>query len=151
MNDMISIYKPDELSMDLLYSILKLRADVFIAEQRSCYPDIDGRDLDAGTVHLIVAEDGKVLSTVRIMDIDSCAPRIGRVATAAEARGRGLAGELMQRAVDLCAPDAQIQLSAQTQLEGWYGKFGFQRSGEDYDDDGIMHLPMIRAGQGIPA
>ncbi|MCZ4135989.1 GNAT family N-acetyltransferase, partial [Escherichia coli] len=32
MNDMISIYKPDELSMDLLYSILKLRADVFIAE-----------------------------------------------------------------------------------------------------------------------
>lgn len=92
MNDMISIYKPDELSMDLLYSILKLRADVFIAEQRSCCPDIDGRDLDAGTVHLVVAEDGKVLSTVRIMDIDSCAPRIGRVATAAEARGRGLAG-----------------------------------------------------------
>lgn len=111
MNDMISIYKPDELSMDLLYSILKLRADVFIAEQRSCYPDIDGRDLDAGTVHLVVAEDGKVLSTVRIMDIDSCAPRIGRVAAAAEARGRGLAGELMQRAVDLCAPDAQSSLA----------------------------------------
>ena len=84
--------------MDLLYSILKLRADVFIAEQRSCCPDIDGRDLDAGTVHLVVAEDGKVLSTVRIMDIDSCAPRIGRVATAAEARGRGLGLDLTRHA-----------------------------------------------------
>ncbi|MGZ2225273.1 GNAT family N-acetyltransferase [Glutamicibacter nicotianae] len=151
MNDLISIYNPDELSIDLLYSILELRAEVFIVEQRSCYPDIDGRDLDAGTVHLVAAEDGKVLSTVRIMDIDGGTPRIGRVATAAEARGSGIAGELMQRAVELCAPDAQIQLSAQTQLEGWYGKFGFQRSGEDCDDDGIMHLPMMRAGQGIPA
>lgn len=151
MNNMFSIYTPDELSIDLLYSILKLRADIFIAEQRSCYPDIDGSDLDSGTVHLVAAEDGKVLSTVRIMEVDSCTPRIGRVATAAEARGRGLAGELMQRAVALCAPDAQIQLSAQTQLEGWYGTFGFQRSGEDYDDDGVMHLPMIRAGQGMPA
>ncbi|MGH3652337.1 GNAT family N-acetyltransferase [Glutamicibacter sp.] len=147
MNDLISIHKPDGLSAELLYSILKLRAEVFIVEQRSCYPDIDGRDLDADTVHLVAAEGGKVLCTVRIMEIASGTPRIGRVATAAEARGRGLAGELMQRAVALCAPEAKIQLSAQTQLEGWYGKFGFLRSGEDYDDDGIMHLPMTRAGQ----
>ena len=52
----------------------------------------------------------------------------------------------MKQAVGLCQPHAQIQLSAQTQLESWYGKFGFQRSGADYDDDGIMHLPMIRDG-----
>ncbi|MGO2937851.1 MAG: GNAT family N-acetyltransferase [Glutamicibacter arilaitensis] len=142
----ISIFKPAELPQQLFYAVLKLRADVFIVEQQSCYPDIDGHDLDEDTVHLCALEDGKVLCTVRIMEIGSPSPRIGRVATASSARGRGLAGELMKQAVGLCQPHAQIQLSAQTQLESWYGKFGFQRSGADYDDDGIMHLPMIRDG-----
>ncbi|MDO5635498.1 MAG: GNAT family N-acetyltransferase, partial [Micrococcus sp.] len=31
-----------------------------------------------------------------------------------------------------------------TYLEGWYERFGFVRSGADYVEDGIPHLPMRR-------
>jgi len=126
----IAVQTPGDLDTERLYALLKLRTHIFIVEQRSSYPDLDGMDLTEGTV--------------RILDVNGEEPHIGRVATKIEARGRGLAGQLMERAVALCRPDAQIHLGAQTQLESWYGKFGFERCGEDFDDDGIMHLPMIR-------
>ncbi|UYQ77978.1 GNAT family N-acetyltransferase [Glutamicibacter sp. JL.03c] len=140
----IAVQAPGDLDTERLYALLKLRTHIFIVEQRSCYPDLDGLDLAEGTVHLSTWEDGEILCTVRILDVHGEEPHIGRVATKVEARGRGLAGQLMERAVALCRPDAQIHLGAQTQLESWYGKFGFERCGEDFDDDGIMHLPMIR-------
>jgi len=140
----IAIQNPEDLDTQRLYALLKLRTHVFIVEQRSSYPDLDGSDLAEGTVHLSAWEDGELLCTVRILDVHGEDPHIGRVATKLEARGRGVAGMLMERAVDMCRTDARIHLGAQTQLEGWYGKFGFERCGEDFDDDGIMHLPMIR-------
>ena len=37
-----------------------------------------------------------------------------------------------------------IWLGAQKYLERFYGSFGFVRDGDDYDEDGIPHLPMRR-------
>ena len=47
----------DELDARTLYALLKLRAEVFIAEQQSPWLDVDGRDLDASTVHLWLPDD----------------------------------------------------------------------------------------------
>lgn len=35
-------------------------------------------------------------------------------------------------------------LHAQEHLEHWYGRFGFVRTGDTYDGDGIPHVPMLR-------
>jgi ElaA protein len=35
-----------------------------------------------------------------------------------------------------------VTIGAQAPLEGWYARFGFMRSGPDYLEDGIPHLPM---------
>ena len=43
--------RPD-LSAAVLYGLLRLRVDVFVVEQRCAYPELDGRDLEPGTVHL---------------------------------------------------------------------------------------------------
>lgn len=37
-----------------------------------------------------------------------------------------------------------VQIGAQTYLEDWYARFGFERNGPDYLEDGIPHLPMRR-------
>jgi ElaA protein len=68
---------------------------------------------------------------------------IGRVATARHARGRGLSARLMDRGIELCEGRA-IDIGAQAYLEAWYTRFGFVRSGPDYLEDGIPHLPMRR-------
>ena len=37
-----------------------------------------------------------------------------------------------------------LRLNAQAYLEAWYESFGYVRCGENFDDAGIDHVPMIR-------
>ena len=131
-----------ELSPFELYGLCRLRVDVFVVEQECPYPELDGRDAEPTTVHLWFEEDGAVLATIRILD-DGGTRAIGRVATAASARSRGLAGRLVEEGIALCE-GFPITLGAQAYLEGWYERFGFRRSGEGYVEDGIPHVPMRR-------
>ncbi|RKT33198.1 ElaA protein [Microbacterium sp. AG1240] len=129
-----------------LYRVLWLRVGVFVVEQEAAYPEIDGRDIEPGAEMMWAEADGDVVSTLRVLS-EPDAMRIGRVATAASARGRGVAAELMRRAVARCeerAPHLPIVLDAQAQLEGWYARFGFAVAGEPFSEDGIPHLPMRR-------
>ncbi len=127
-----------------LYRILWLRVQVFVVEQAAAYAEIDGRDIERGA-ELMWAQDGDdVLATLRVLPGDD-GVRIGRVATAPAARGRGLGAELMQRAVAASA-GAAIELDAQLHLEDWYGRFGFVRAGEPFVEDDIPHIPMRRDG-----
>lgn len=129
-----------ELTPAELYGILRLRVDVFVVEQACPYPELDGRDAEPTTTHLWIAEDGVPVSCIRVL-ANGADRAIGRVATAAGARGRGLSARLIERGIELCA-GRTIDIGAQAYLEGWYERFGFRRSGPDYDEDGIRHLPM---------
>ena len=131
-----------ELTPFELYGLCRLRVDVFVVEQECPYPELDGRDAEPTTVHVWFEEDGAVLATIRVLD-DGDTRAIGRVATAATARGRGLAARLIEAGVDLC-DGVPITMGAQAHLEGWYGRFGFRRSGPGYVEDGIPHVPMRR-------
>ncbi|SNS36417.1 GNAT family N-acetyltransferase [Rhodococcoides kyotonense] len=131
-----------DLSGHEVYSLCRLRVDVFVVEQNCAYPELDGADEDDGTIHFWHSEDDRIVSTLRLMRRNG-ETRIGRVCTAEDARGRGLSAQLMQAAIEQAATET-IVIGAQTQLEKWYGGFGFVRSGPDYDEDGIPHLPMLR-------
>lgn len=131
-----------DLSPFELYALCRLRVDVFVVEQQCPYPELDGRDVEPGTEHLWFEQDGAVLATLRVLD-DGPTRAIGRVATAAVARGRGLAARLIEEGIARCG-DAPITLGAQAHLEGWYERFGFVRSGPGYVEDGIPHVPMRR-------
>lgn len=123
-----------------LYELLRLRVDVFVVEQGCAYPELDGRDIESSARHHWIEEDGRVLATLRVLDEGGGATRIGRVATTAQARRRGLAAELL-RAV-LAQVPRPVVIDAQAHLASWYARFGFVRSGEDFVEDGILHTPM---------
>jgi ElaA protein len=133
-----------------LYDLLRLRVDVFVVEQECAYPELDGRDVEPDAVMLWAEEDEQVLATVRLLadhsddGADADALRIGRVATATAARGRGLAADLMRLALDR-AEGRLVRLDAQAHLEGWYARFGFVVDGPGFLEDGIPHVPMSRA------
>lgn len=137
-----------ELSTLELYEILRLRAEVFVVEQACVYGDVDGRDTEPGTRHLFVArasEKGGVELIAYLRTLAEVEGRaIGRVVTAPRHRGQGHASRLI--ASVLQATSGTWVLSAQCQLETWYSRFGFVRAGEDFDEDGILHLPMRRVG-----
>jgi ElaA protein len=124
-----------------LYRILALRTDVFVVEQNCAYPELDGRDLEPSTRLVWAEDDAAVLATLRLLVEPDGTARIGRVATSPGARGRGLAARLMARALEL-ADGRPVGLHAQSYLVAWYERFGFVRTGPDFDDDGIAHAPM---------
>ena len=133
-----------EIDPVVLYEILRLRVDVFVVEQECPYPELDGRDLEP-TARLLWStdDDARILATLRVLH-DGDDRRIGRVATASSARGRGLAADLMRSAVVEC-DGRLVRLDAQAHLSGWYARFGFVVDGDEFLEDGIPHLPMTLA------
>jgi ElaA protein len=124
-----------------VYAVCRLRQQVFVVEQECAYPDLDGRDLEIDTRHVLMTDDDDVLvGYARVLD-DTHVWRIGRVALVPEVRGRGLADPLMQTALQVCV-DRDVVLDAQAPLAGWYGTLGFVVDGEEFLEDGIPHVPM---------
>ena len=76
-------------------------------------------------------------------------PSIGRVITAPSVRrtgmGRVLMDEAMRRAGQLW-PATALRIGAQAHLERFYNGFGFTKSSEPYDEDGILHIEMHHKG-----
>src|SRR5687768_2027191 len=132
----------DELPPRTAYDVWRLRQQVFVVEQDSPYPDLDGRDLEPGTRHVVLIEDDVVVGTLRVLD-DGDRARIGRVVVAPSARGRGLAALLMDEAMGLCG-DREVRLDAQTGLTAFYEGYGFVVTGPEFDEDGVRHVPMGR-------
>ena len=139
---MIEAARFADLTVDVLYRILRLRSEVFVVEQECVYLDPDGRDAEPSAWHLWAEDGGEVVVAGRLLREGDGSWRIGRVATAPEARGRGLAAALVARAVELCGDDRPIELHAQTHLLEWYRTLGFEPCGAEYVEDGIPHTPM---------
>ncbi len=129
----------DRLDARTAYDVWRLRQSVFVVEQACPYPDLDGRDTEPGTRHVLLEDDG-LLGYARVLD-DGEVWRIGRVVLAPAARGRGLADPLMQTALSVC-PGRDVVLDAQSPLAGWYATLGFEVDGPEFVEDGIPHLPM---------
>lgn len=139
-----------ELGRDELYEILIARARVFVVEQTCPYLDPDG--LDRAAWHLWTADpDGAVLAYLRVLPAGAKydEPSLGRVITAPEARrtglGRQLVAEGLRRAAELFG-ERPIRIGAQLYLERFYGELGFVRASDEYDEDGIPHVEMVRPG-----
>ena len=134
-----------------VYDIMALRQDVFILEQRCLYPDADG--LDQGAHHLLgwqTVEGKRTLAAyVRLLAPGAkyTEMSIGRVLTARAARGGGMGRTLMEQAIAHAVaqhPGHRIRIGAQAHLEAFYASFGFATISAPYDEDGIMHVDMLR-------
>jgi ElaA protein len=133
----------DELTAQDVYDIWRIRDAVFAVEQQVEDTDVDGRDLLPTTSHLWLEDADGPTSYLRVYVEDDGARRIGRVCTRRDQRGKGLSGQLMAEVHRLWG-DQTLLLNAQAHLERWYESFGYHRTGENFDDAGIDHVPMAR-------
>ncbi|MFG3704875.1 GNAT family N-acetyltransferase [Micromonospora sp. NPDC047670] len=141
----IRIARFADLDARTFHDLLRLRIDVFVVEQACPYPELDGRDVEPGTRHLWLDDDGAPVAYLRILDDPGGLARIGRVVVAPRARGGGHAGRLMTAALEVVGGRPCV-LEAQSHLVDFYARHGFAVSGPDYVEDGIPHTPMRREG-----
>jgi ElaA protein len=136
----------DELTAGELYELLRFRQSIFVVEQASPYPDLDG--LDQSAWHLVARLADELIGYLRLMAITGPPPmvRIGRVAVSPSLRRGGIGQMLMERALILCRerfPRQAIALGAQVPLVPFYESFGFATTSEPYDDFGVAHVEMV--------
>jgi ElaA protein len=128
-----------------LYAILRLRAEAFVVEQECVYLDLDGRDTEPSTRHVWIERDDAVVACARVL-VEREGSSIGRVVCAPPWRSKGLGATVMRAALDAAAGEfgGPVVLNAQAHLAGWYGRLGFTVCGDEFIEDGIPHVPMVR-------
>jgi ElaA protein len=140
-----------ELSQHELYEVLAQRQQVFVLEQQCLYNDFDG--LDVAAHHLLGWRtiDGRRELAAYLRCLAPGAKytemSLGRVLTTKVARGSGVGRELLAQGIahaERQHPGRPIQIQAQQYLETFYGSFGFVTISAPYDEDGIMHVDMLR-------
>ena len=146
------IVKPwTELTTDELYSVLKLRTDVFFVEQRIDEEELDNRDQEPTTRHYWIADELGTAAYLRVLE-DAAPEHLdarhlpGRVVVRADPRGEGLAQLLFAQVLEDYA-GLPLLLHAQEYIAPLYAKFGFVAFGDVFVEAGIPHLSMYRAAK----
>ena len=136
-----------ELSTDLLYQILKVRQEVFIIEQKCNYLDAD--EFDQFSYHLMGFKKNKLVAYMRIVREGYIYENMsfGRILVIKEYRKLGIGQSLIEQALSHFAKFKKvIVLSAQSYLINFYEKYNFEKVGNEYLEDNIPHIKMIRHG-----
>ena len=136
-----------ELSLNELYSLLKLRSIVFVVEQNCVYQDIDDKDEKA--LHLFGEYNNEIVAYARLFKsgdyFDNAS--IGRVVIHPNVRDKKLGHELMQQAIAAIATyfnETKIIISAQLYLQKFYESHQFVKTSDVYLEDDIEHIEMKR-------
>lgn len=137
----------NELSLQELYSVLKLRSIVFVVEQNCVYQDLDGKDEKA--LHLLGEFNNEIVAYARLFKSGEYFENasIGRVVIHPEARDKKFGHEMMRQAIagiESNFNENKITISAQLYLQKFYESHGFLVQGETYLEDDIPHIEMLR-------
>jgi ElaA protein len=166
-NTKLHIKTFQELTVDELYELLRVRSEVFVMEQDCVYQDMDGDDKEA--IHVWLTEgvtesvtnkeealDGdknkvnrtdneKVVALARVCPAGVHLPTIsiGRVITTV--RGKGYGKQIMLAAIDVAQKyfgATSIDIEAQEYAKGFYEGVGFKQTSDTFMLDGIPHIKM---------
>ncbi len=137
----------NDLTAAQWYEISAARETVFIVEQKCAFLDADG--VDPQCWHLVGKVDKKIAAYCRILPpgLKYTKPSVGRVVTTPSFRSGGYGKALLTEALARCDamfPGLGNKIGAQMYLEGFYASFGYETTSQPYDEDGILHLEMVR-------
>lgn len=137
----------NDLSVNELYSILQLRTEIFVVEQKCLFQDMDGYDKKC--YHVMGWKSDQLVAHTRLLSQGQTYPEqsIGRVVVKATERSTGLGKELMnysaEKSYELFGRNP-IKIGGQLYLKKFYESLGYVQCSEVYDDVGIDHIKMIR-------
>jgi len=133
------ITEPDELSR-----ALAIRERVFCQEQGVSREDeLDGFDSACEHLLALTRDERRAVATLRLHVTGSVA-RIGRIAVERDWRRRGVASELLQRALARARERGcqTARLAAQLDAQPLYENAGFAVRSEPFEEAGITHVWM---------
>ena len=133
----------DQLNVNELYEILKLRQDIFILEQQCLYSDIDF--IDEKSLHIYYQEKEKIIAYLRMFEKDTNTCQLGRIISLNRRQGFGTS--LINETLQLLKQEKKyekVYVEAQKYAIEFYEKLGFYVISDVFLEDGIEHVKMER-------
>lgn len=129
---------------DELVSLLLLRKDVFINEQKVDY-NLEFDNYDKSATHFIVLDNDNVIATCRIIDCGN-SYKLGRFAVAKEYRKNKIGSKLLSYVENYARNNniEYIELGAQIAAQNFYQQNGYKVTSETFYDANIPHKMMAK-------
>ena len=121
-------------------AITLIRFSVFSQEQ-GVDPAIDFDGLDREALHVVSYDDDEPVGTGRILEDG----HIGRVCVMPRYRSRGIGTRIMEVLIETAREKGikEVHLYAQVDAVPFYDRLGFSACGENFEEAGMMHTPMV--------
>lgn len=118
----------------------QIRHKVFVEEQQIAVED-DLDEQDITSEHFLLLINDRPVATARL----TAKGHLGRLAVLKPLRGKGLAKKLIKIVLNYCKRIdlKKVYLNAQITAVNFYAQLGFKANGEEYQEVGIAHLPML--------
>ncbi|HUH32569.1 MAG TPA: GNAT family N-acetyltransferase [Daejeonella sp.] len=124
-----------------LEKVFAIRRKVFVEEQQ-CPPELEWEYEDE-SVHFLATVNGTPSGACRWRQTDK-GYKLERFAVLKEFRGLGVGQALVKTVLDDLPTNAKyVYLHAQLSAVGLYEKFGFEKSGNQFEEAGIQHYKML--------
>lgn len=136
----------NELTVEELYKLLRVRNEVFVVEQDCVYQDCDNKDYEA--YHLFCEDECEIIGCLRILNrgVSYEEMSIGRVLVKEKYRHTGISREMMLKALKFIEEElmeTEVRISAQVYIKKFYENAGFKVVSEEYLEDNIPHVQML--------
>jgi len=137
----------DVITEQQLQSCRDIRVTVFVEEQGVPLED-EFNQWDAlrpEAKHIVALSEELPVAASRLRFVDGYA-KFERICILLAYRKYGLGRLLLARLEELARAEGagKAVLHGQVQAEGFYEKLGYSREGEAFDEDGILHVKMVK-------
>ena len=123
-----------------LEKVFAIRHEVFVGEQ-NCPPELEWEHEDEST-HFLATVDAVPAGAARWRKTDK-GYKLERFAVLSGFRGKGVGQALVQAVLDDLPADAHyVYMHAQIQAVSLYERFGFVKTGPQFEEAGIQHFKM---------
>ena len=127
----------------MLKIAFSIREKVFVEEQ-NVNPDIEYDEFEKDSRHFLAFHNNNPVGTARWRYTDK-GIKLERFAVIDKYRGMGIGSALLQATLENIGnhEGKHIYLHSQNQAIPFYRKFGFEISGDEFEEAGILHHEMI--------
>jgi predicted GNAT family N-acyltransferase len=125
-----------------LGKVFNIRREVFVEEQ-NCPPELE-IEFDDEATHFLATVGGESAGASRWRKTDK-GYKLERFAVLKKFRGFGVGQEMVRAVLAALPADAKyVYLHAQLDAVTLYERFGFDKSGPEFEEAGIRHYKMVK-------
>ena len=134
----------NDLSIDELFAIYKLRVSVFVVEQGCPYQEVD--DADRAAYHVWLQDEGAIQAYLRVLPARAAFDEVSIGRVIAAKRRCGLGSRILRAGIQVAKEKfsaSRIRIEAQVYAQKLYEKAGFVQVSKEFLEDGIPHVQML--------